>query len=66
LEPNLTFLHKTLGSGRQSLSFGWAFVFEQNPNERHNKKEMKYIIKLIVLSVPVVIYSVIDAIRTDV
>tara|TARA_R100001460_G_scaffold34168_2_gene66503 strand:- start:207 stop:317 length:111 start_codon:yes stop_codon:yes gene_type:complete len=34
--------------------------------ERHNKKEMKYIIKLIVLSIPIVIYSVIDAIRTDV
>ena len=48
------------------LSFGWAFVFEQNPNERHNKKEMKYIIKLIVLTIPIVIYTVIDSVRTDV
>tara|TARA_R100001480_G_scaffold58125_2_gene71218 strand:- start:2555 stop:2665 length:111 start_codon:yes stop_codon:yes gene_type:complete len=34
--------------------------------ERHNKKEMKYIIKLIVLSIPIIIYTVIDSVRTDV
>ena len=39
---------------------------QENPNQRHNKKEMKYIIKLIVLSIPIIIYTVIDSVRTDV